>query len=156
MCIRDRPIKLSVSKLNDNTSFGRKWQWRIILQLRERLGCFNLIFSLPRHIQVCTCCCLSTQQQPQQLFLFAQNYATLHKTIYPPESLFDAAAIVSLHLHIQRLTAYTFHSTGEIRPIIIWPVRPRARFQCKSIEKIPVWGPYVMARAGPEKAVRTC
>ena len=39
---------------------------------------------------------------------------------------------------------------------IIWPVRPRARFHCETIEKIPVWGPYVMARAGPEKAVRTC
>ena len=39
---------------------------------------------------------------------------------------------------------------------IIWPVRPRARFHCKTIEKIPVWGPYVMARAGPEKAVRPC
>ena len=39
---------------------------------------------------------------------------------------------------------------------IIWPIRPRARFHCKTIEKIPVWGPYAMARAGPEKAVRPC
>ena len=39
---------------------------------------------------------------------------------------------------------------------IIWPVRPRARFHFKTIEKIPVWGPCAMARAGPEKAIRPC
>ena len=31
------PIKLSVSKMNDNTSLGASGQFRIILQLRERL-----------------------------------------------------------------------------------------------------------------------
>ena len=44
----------------------------------------------------------------------------------------------------------------SISTIIIWPVRPRKRFHCKSIEKIPIWGPYVMVQAGPEKAIRTC
>ena len=32
------PIKLSVTKMSDNTSLEKKWQLRIILQLRERPG----------------------------------------------------------------------------------------------------------------------
>ena len=45
-----------------------------------------------------------------------------------------------------------FH--GEVSALIICPVRPLARFHCKTIEKIPVWRPYALAQAGPEKAVR--
>ena len=37
--------------------------------------------------------------------------------------------------------------------IIMWPVRPRKRFLCKTIDESPVWGPYAFERTGPEKAV---
>ena len=40
--------------------------------------------------------------------------------------------------------------------IIICPVRPSARFHCKTIGKMPVWGLYALVQAGPEKAVRPC
>ena len=65
----------------------------------------------------------------------------------------------SLHSPLRLVFAYTFEFTsdhchccswqldgvhsivcGHLLIVIIWPVRPRARFQCKSIEKIPVWG----------------
>ena len=88
---------------------------------------------------------------------------------------------------------YRCPSYNKLVYVIIWPVQPRACFQCKTIEKInfqflkklwccvggrdqnkflvlsnelikpkiciekiPVQGPYAMARAGPEKAVRPC
>ena len=35
----------------------------------------------------------------------------------------------------------TFRAPANKTGIIIWPVWPRARFHCKSIEKILVWGP---------------
>ena len=36
---------------------------------------------------------------------------------------------------------------------IIWLVWPHARFHSNSIGKMPVWGPYALVQAGPEKAV---
>ena len=59
-------------------------------------------------------------------------------------------ALLRAHFN-PRLTARAKMSLSRAQNIfIIWPVRPRARFHCKAIEKIPVWGPYTMARAGPE------
>ena len=42
---------------------------------------------------------------------------------------------------------------GMKKQFIKWHVRPGARFYCKTVEKITVWGPYAMGRAGTEKAV---
>ena len=42
---------------------------------------------------------------------------------------------------------------GMKKQFIKWDVRPGARFYCKTVEKILVWGPYAMAQAAPEKAV---
>ena len=70
---------------------------------------------------------------------------------------FHSASIVrNDHFEVAQGTGASFKFKRSIAWFIIWPVRPRARFHCKTIDKIPVWEPYAMARAGPEKAVRTC
>ena len=70
---------------------------------------------------------------------------------------FHSASIVrNDHFEVAQGTGASFKFKRSIVWFIIWPVRPRARFHCKTIDKIPVWGPYAMTRAGPEKAVRTC
>ena len=57
---------------------------------------------------------------------------------------------------LTRKDSIVAHTREAVSYIVIWPVRPRTHFHCKGIKKIPVWGPYVMARARPEKAVRPC
>ena len=53
----------------------------------------DLIPLLPQHIQVCTYCCLPTQQQPRQLSCTSETTQpfTKHRT---PEALFNATATV--------------------------------------------------------------
>ena len=71
-------------------------------------------------------------------------------------SFHSASNVLNDHFEVAQGIGASFKFKRSIAWFIIWPVRPRARFHCKTIDKIPVWGPYAMARAGPEKAVRTC
>ena len=71
-------------------------------------------------------------------------------------SFHSASNVRNDHFEVAQGTGASFKFKRSIAWFIIWPLRPRARFHCKTIDKIPVWGPYAMARAGPEKAVWTC
>ena len=74
---------------------------------------FNLIPSLPQHIQVCTYCCLPTQSQPHQLScrsLTTRSFIKQHTPTPPPSRGCFQCDMMSLFYglpHIQH--AYFFH-----------------------------------------------
>ena len=78
---------------------------------------FNLIPSLPQHIQVYTYCCLPTRQQPHQLSctnLTTQPFTKQHT----PRGFFLCGSHCSTCTYTSNgLTSYTFHSTDEAKPI---------------------------------------
>ena len=76
---------------------------------------FNLIPSLPQHIQHLLL--LSDATTSSLTFLYELNYATLHKTTHP-SGCFSKRQYCTTCTYISNgLTSYTFHPTGETKPI---------------------------------------
>ena len=60
---------------------------------------------------------LSDAPATSPTFLYELNYAILYKTAHPQRFFSMRQSLFYVHLHIQRLTSYTFHSTDEAKPI---------------------------------------
>ena len=74
---------------------------------------FNLIPSFPHHIQVCTYCCLSTQQQPLQLFCTSSTTQPFKKQRTLRGSFQRGSHCCTCTYISNGLTSYTFRATGE-------------------------------------------
>ena len=123
-----------------------------IINITWPLGETNFIFSCWKYLSL-VCCAhsweiLSARQNKIRIPKRPCNILYIHWKIQ---------LILITQWFIRCRALFTLWTTKPWRGIrkqfIIWHVRPGARFYCKTVENIPVWGPYAIVRAGTEKAV---